>query len=292
MRGILKLPLLISISLLLTSCGSSHSNSQKLLNNINQELKSSYKLEHGSLVATYDLAKIHQNNCLYAKDFSKIINDDSHNKIFLNKFRLRHKKSYYLAAATANKIRQIKGLASALQARYKQKVFSNSEFQTIKTASLSKKASNEKSLRELAKLDNIIKAIPVFLPEYQPRVTSYYGMRKKHPVHGKKKFHCGIDLVSGKACGIYAAADGHVTMVTKLNGYGNIVEIKHTNNLKTRYAHLKHIEVKEGEHVIRGERIGTQGCTGHTTAEHLHFEIWLGNKHIDPFDFIAHACNC
>lgn len=68
-----------------------------------------------------------------------------------------------------------------------------------------------------------------------------------------------------------------------------MIEIKHSNKFITKYAHLRKIHVKEGDIVIKGQMIGLQGNSGNSTGEHLHFEIWLNNKHVDPFDFVSHS---
>jgi murein DD-endopeptidase MepM/ murein hydrolase activator NlpD len=149
-------------------------------------------------------------------------------------------------------------------------------------------SNNKNSINLLSKLDKILDSIPLFIPEYPTRISSYFGMRK-HPVSGCKKFHCGLDFVTNKSGPVYAVASGMVSRANYSDSYGKIVEIKHQNRFKTKYAHLKKIMVNLGDKVIRGQQIGVQGATGKVTGEHLHFEVYLNNKLIDPLDFILHG---
>lgn len=292
----IRLILLLLASFILISCGTTNT-AQKLISNINKDLKAKYNIEYGSLIAAYDLVKIHNTKCIYAKDYGRIINDESYNKIFLNKFKIRYKNFTNLENEAKIKILRIKDLALKLDNKYR--LFSNHELNILKQRfhrendifSFIKTEKTADYILELLKLDKIISKIPIMLPEYQARVTSHYGIRS-HPIKCKRKFHCGTDLVGAKSTAVYSAADGVIAMVGRLNGYGNIVEIKHSGKVRTKYTHLKEIFVSEGDQVLRGEKIGLQGNTGDTTAEHLHFEIWLNNKHVDPFDFIVHACRC
>lgn len=272
------LPLLIGF--ILSSCASTN-HSKKLLERINTELKKDYKIDYGKLIATYDLIKIHKTNHIIAKDFCLIINDEHRNDLFLKQFKKRYKTQDDLYSEAAIKVSKMKDLILRINNRYN--FLTHSEITHFK-----KKPKNALAIPELTILDKIASTIPIMLPQHNPKITSYYGLRK-HPHKGQKKFHCGIDFADRKSTPIYSSAFGIVTNVSRLNGYGNIVEIKHSNKFKTKYAHLKKIYVNIGDHVIRGQKIAIQGNTGNSTGDHLHFEILLNDKHIDPFDFIAHA---
>ena len=121
------------------------------------------------------------------------------------------------------------------------------------------------------------------LPYDNVRLTSKFGWRT-HPVTGEKNsFHQGIDLARtpNTNVDVVASADGTVIRTGKLGTYGNVVMIQHTINGKrmdTNYAHLKDgsIVVKVGQKVKQGQKIGTMGSTGSSTAPHLHFEIHNG----------------
>ena len=243
-----------------------------------------YKLPHGNLIALYDLAKVDvkKNKKFYYKDYVLAINDEKHNSLFLNKFKKRFKSSSSLWNEASVKISRIKDLMLKLNNKYK---FLNSSEVSFLNSKLLKITL---SFHELVRLDKISRGIPIMLPEYNPYVSSYYGMRK-HPIKKKNKFHSGIDLVARKSTPVYAAADGTVMHVDYMKSYGNTLVVKHSHKFKTRYAHLKTLNVKKGDRVLKGQKVGIQGKTGHATGEHLHFEIWLNDKHVDPFDFLAHS---
>ncbi|MGI4776016.1 MAG: M23 family metallopeptidase, partial [Janthinobacterium lividum] len=207
------------------------------------------------------------------------------NKLFLTKFKNRFKGVITLENRAKIKIASLKDLMLKLNTRYN--FLSSRELNNFKAG-----GSSYSNIRELAHLDRIASNLPIMMPAYIPVITSHYGIRK-HPINKKRiKFHTGIDMASRKASAIYASADGIVCKVERMKGYGNTVEVKHFGSFKTKYAHLKKIDVFEGEKIVRGQKIGTQGNTGQATSEHLHYEIWLGNRHLNPFDFIAHACKC
>ena len=117
------------------------------------------------------------------------------------------------------------------------------------------------------------------------RISSNFGMRHD-PFDGLVRSHKGIDIISNDSTNIIATANGVVELVVYSNyGYGNYVVIRHENNIRTKYAHLKNITVKEGDIVRRFEPIGTIGRTGRATGIHLHYEIIDGLKPIDPMSF-------
>lgn len=113
------------------------------------------------------------------------------------------------------------------------------------------------------------------------KVSSAYGYRK-HPVHKKICMHEGIDLVAKKGKPIYATANGIVQSAGYEKGYGNRLVIMHLPGMKSLYAHLWITMVKKGEKVLQGQLIGLVGDTGLVTGPHLHYEIWLRNKKVDP----------
>lgn len=132
-----------------------------------------------------------------------------------------------------------------------------------------------------------IKSIPIGRPS-PGRITSRYGKRTD-PVNGKKGFHTGVDIKGKRGDKIFATADGVVTKAFKNGGYGNYVEIDHKNGYKTRFAHMKSYVVKKGERVQRGQLIGQIGNTGRSTGPHLHYEVVLSNKTVNPAKFLKIA---
>lgn len=116
-------------------------------------------------------------------------------------------------------------------------------------------------------------------------ITDGFGYRID-PFTGKRAFHEGIDISARRGTPVVAPADGIVSMAGKTKGYGNFVVINHQNNIETRYGHLRDIFVKKGQIVKRGDVIGTVGNTGRSTGPHLHFEVRVNGKAVNPRDYI------
>jgi len=114
------------------------------------------------------------------------------------------------------------------------------------------------------------------------RFTSGYGMRWG-------RMHKGADFAAKHGTPIRATADGVVTHAGWLSGYGQLVKIRHAFGIETRYAHMSRIRVREGQRVSRGERIGDMGNTGRSTGTHLHYEVRVDGKAINPMTYIKAA---
>jgi murein DD-endopeptidase MepM/ murein hydrolase activator NlpD len=112
-------------------------------------------------------------------------------------------------------------------------------------------------------------------------MTSGFGPRL-HPVDGTESFHTGIDLRAPEGAPILAARGGVVTSAGPRGGYGNAVEIDHGGGLTTLYAHASQLNVAPGDTINPGDKVGEVGDTGKTTGPHLHFEVRVGGKAIDP----------
>ncbi|MGM0381149.1 MAG: peptidoglycan DD-metalloendopeptidase family protein [bacterium] len=117
------------------------------------------------------------------------------------------------------------------------------------------------------------------------RITSGFGKRN-HPVLEKELFHNGIDISGSYGAPAYSASEGKVRFVGKIKGYGNVVTVVHSHRLKTLYAHLSAQSVKPGQYVEKGEKLGKIGSTGHATGPHLHFEIRISGKPVNPVDYL------
>lgn len=115
------------------------------------------------------------------------------------------------------------------------------------------------------------------------RFTSGYGFRF-HPVLKKRKMHSGADWAAPTGTPILAAGNGHIEFVGVKGGYGNYVSIRHANGYKTAYAHMHRFArgVKKGLKVRQGQVIGYVGSTGRSTGPHLHYEVLVNNKRVDP----------
>lgn len=107
-----------------------------------------------------------------------------------------------------------------------------------------------------------------------------------HPVHGVKKFHKGIDFTAPRGTAIQATGNGKVIRVqNRKYGYGKNVLIDHGFGYTTLYAHMSDIFVKVGEEVTKGQKIGLIGSTGTSTAPHLHYEVRINDKQVNPIDY-------
>ena len=108
-----------------------------------------------------------------------------------------------------------------------------------------------------------------------------------HPITGEAKMHSGADFAAPEGAPIVATAEGEVIHAGPRGGYGQTILIRHKFNLVTLYAHLSEIRVAEGDIVQREDWIGDMGTTGQSTGSHLHYEIRLNGKRVDPMKFIG-----
>ena len=122
------------------------------------------------------------------------------------------------------------------------------------------------------------------------RFTSGFGQRRD-PKTGRTRMHNGVDFAGPRGTTILATAEGVVTHAGWQGGYGNTVTIRHAFGIETLYAHLHSINVRKGQRVSRGDRIGGMGTTGRSTGVHLHYEVRLGGRPIDPMTYIRAARN-
>lgn len=130
--------------------------------------------------------------------------------------------------------------------------------------------------------------VPSGMPLYDARLTSQYGMRT-HPVLGGRREHHGIDLAAPTGTPVYATADGTVSMAQYYGSYGNYVQIEHGGEMQTRYAHLSSLAVPDGARVAKGDLIGYVGSTGRSTGPHLHYEVRIAGKAVDPLPYMAQS---
>lgn len=113
------------------------------------------------------------------------------------------------------------------------------------------------------------------------RVTSGFAMRF-HPILQTWRQHLGVDYAAPIGTPVRTVGEGVVEFAGRQNGYGNVIQIAHGNQRSTLYAHLSRIDVKKGQRVEQGQRIGAVGMTGWTTGPHLHFEFRVNGRHQDP----------
>ncbi len=122
------------------------------------------------------------------------------------------------------------------------------------------------------------------------RQTSGFGTRRD-PRTGRQRMHNGVDWAGPQGTPILATASGTITHAGWRGGYGNTVIIQHDFGIETLYAHLHRINVNVGQRVSRGDRIGGMGTTGRSTGVHLHYEIRVGGRPINPMTYIRAAQN-
>jgi len=120
------------------------------------------------------------------------------------------------------------------------------------------------------------------------RFTSGFGSRND-PKGAGRRMHEGIDMAGSAGSPIFATADGVVVHAGWENGYGKLVTIRHDFGLETRYGHLSQIHVSKGDRVSRGERIGDMGNTGRSTGTHLHYEVRVSGRAVNPMTWIKAA---
>jgi murein DD-endopeptidase MepM/ murein hydrolase activator NlpD len=139
------------------------------------------------------------------------------------------------------------------------------------------------------KLDNLTEgaiAVPSDKPVKTAEFTSGYGIRSD-PFRGGAARHAGIDLAAPIGTPIYATADGIVSDAGYNNGgYGNLIKVDHGRGIETRYGHLSAILVSAGQRVARGQMIARMGSTGRSTGSHLHYEVRIDGRAVNPIPFM------
>ena len=144
------------------------------------------------------------------------------------------------------------------------------------------------SLARMDALEDGLEGIPQVMPADSGEITSGFGYRAD-PFTGGGAFHPGLDFRGAFGAPIHAAADGTVSFVGQIRGYGNVVEVSHGNGLLTRYAHMSKTMAKVGQKVTAGDVIGAIGSTGRSTGPHLHFEVRINGSVVNPRPFLENA---
>ncbi|MBL18779.1 MAG: hypothetical protein CMC82_02975 [Flavobacteriaceae bacterium] len=131
-----------------------------------------------------------------------------------------------------------------------------------------------------------LRKIPFKTPMLYFYISSDYGYRK-HPKTGVKTFHHGIDLAGTWQENVRSTAPGTVVFAGHEGGFGKVVRIEHDYGISTLYAHLSRITVRVGDYVGENMVIGKMGNTGRSAGAHLHYEIQVDGKSVDPSDFFT-----
>ena len=128
-------------------------------------------------------------------------------------------------------------------------------------------------------------AVPSRQPVETVAFSSSFGVRSD-PFRGTAAMHAGVDIPGPVGTPVYATADGVVDRSERAGGYGNLVEINHGKGLQTRYGHLSKLLVEPNTRVTRGQLIGLMGSTGRSTGSHLHYEVRVDGRAVNPVPFL------
>ena len=142
-----------------------------------------------------------------------------------------------------------------------------------------------KMLTRLDSLERMLMAVPSTLPATPVALSSPFGVRAD-PFSGGAAMHTGLDIRGDYGQPIYAAAAGRVIRVGPWSGYGNVVVIDHGHGIETRYGHLSAFTVRTGAIVKAGEQVARMGSTGRSTGNHLHFEVRINGRAVNPRPYL------
>jgi murein DD-endopeptidase MepM/ murein hydrolase activator NlpD len=146
-------------------------------------------------------------------------------------------------------------------------------------------ASFEEAADSLASHRDRLAAIPSIMPT-KGWLSSAFASMREHPILHYARPHEGIDVATPMGSPIEAPAGGTVIAAGWENGYGNVVEINHGFGIVTRFAHASKLLVHVGQHVVRGDRVALVGATGLATGPHLHYEVHVNGKPVDPLRYV------
>ncbi|MBD3161487.1 MAG: peptidoglycan DD-metalloendopeptidase family protein [Candidatus Eisenbacteria bacterium] len=146
--------------------------------------------------------------------------------------------------------------------------------------------SYEEALESLQTRGETLAATPTICPVYSGyTVTSRYGLRRD-PFTGRRAQHNGLDFQAVPGTPVHAPADGEIGFVGYNGDFGLCVEVAHRDGIETVYAHLKSAAVKPGQKVTRGQKLGAIGSSGRSTGPHLHYEVRVDGRAVDPAQYI------
>ena len=140
--------------------------------------------------------------------------------------------------------------------------------------------------KQLEDLETKLDGLPLGRPHHG-RVTSPYGYRRNPFTNRGREMHQGVDLKGRTGDPIKVTAKGKVTFAGWKGAYGYVVMVKHKNGYETRYAHLTRTRVKKGQAVEAGDIVGLLGSTGRSTGPHLHYEVLLNSRKLNPSKYFT-----
>ncbi|MDD3075757.1 MAG: M23 family metallopeptidase [Proteiniphilum sp.] len=139
---------------------------------------------------------------------------------------------------------------------------------------------------QLFEMEETLFGLPLGKP-FEGEINSIYGYRRNPFTSKGIEFHSGVDFKGRQGDSIRATGNGVVSFAGYNGGYGRCIVINHNESLQTLYAHLKQIDVKEGQTIQSGDHIGLMGSTGRSTGPHLHYEVIFDDKKINPLKYIS-----
>lgn len=145
---------------------------------------------------------------------------------------------------------------------------------------------NQQHLERLERVESILRIMPLGAPLQHYSFESGFGPRSD-PFRRRAAMHEGVDLAAPMRSPLRATGPGTVVHAGPKSAYGKTVDVKHANGLVTRYAHMSEIKVAEGATLRRGDVVGLLGSTGRSTGPHVHYEVIVEGKPVDPIRFIG-----
>jgi len=137
----------------------------------------------------------------------------------------------------------------------------------------------------LSKNTERMSATPSIMPT-RGWLSSQFSLARFHPILHRSRPHEGIDVAAPYGAPVVAPAAGVVTRITRQPGYGLVLDIDHGNGISTKYAHLSRVTVRFGQRVTRGQTIAAVGNSGLSTGPHLHYEVHVSGKVVDPLTYV------
>lgn len=134
-------------------------------------------------------------------------------------------------------------------------------------------------------LNSIVGTLPLGQPINDAQQMSPFGKRVD-PLNHRMSMHPGLDLAGPIGSKVFSTNNGVVIAAGRKPAYGNMIDVEHRFGIVTRYAHMSRILVHEGDHVIKGQQIGVQGSTGRSTGPHLHYEVRINERPVNPINFL------
>ncbi len=144
------------------------------------------------------------------------------------------------------------------------------------------------SWKKVEQLETSMAAIPAAMPVEQYSYSSGFGVRFD-PFNGNAAMHTGVDMAGHQGEEIRATADGTISRAAWFGGYGNCVDVDHGKGISTRYGHMSRVLVQPGQLVHKGDVIGLMGSTGRSTGTHLHYEVRIDGRAVNPMPFLQSA---